>query len=575
MRRRNGMTETTETNNNGNSTEFSEMMKEFDLQSVSFDTPVNGKIIAISGQKVILDIGRKTEGILELEELKDWKGDVTHKEGDSITVILKRVNRKEGYIIVSKRELDKKEGWKQIQTAHANDETIEGRISRLLDDNKGFIVDTGIDMFLPLSHVDLRKVKNPKSLIGKVFPFKIIKVNQKEKSGVLSRRVLLENEKNQKIKEIFDTINLGDTVKGSVVSIMDYGAFVDIGGVDGLVYKENISYGRINHPKEKLKKGDEVEAKILEIDKENGKIALGIKQLTTDPWADIENKYPVGTKLVAKVLKTVDFGAFIELEEGIEGLLHISDLSWDEKPESVEGYVAVGDELWVQVIELNKKERKIKLGLKQLELRPEDKYIQTKKIGEVVSGVVKKILPSRVFVELEKNVEGVIKISDISYFRVESPREFLKEKETIDVMILDSDLDKNYKVKLGLKQLSDLEWKDFFKKNNPGNVIDVKVKKVNEFGISVEITKNIEGFVKLSEIDDNKVTYEEAQEMFKLGDEKEALILNTYPDKKRIYLSFQAVEKKREREEIEKYGKSDNESVTTIGELFENAIDKK
>ena len=569
------MTDTTQTNGTGNGDEFSEMMKEFDLQSVSFDTPVKGTIIDISDKRAILDIGRKTEGILDLEELKGWNGEVNYKVGDNVSVILKRVNRKEGYILVSKKELDDIEGWKNIQQAYSDNTLVEGRIARSLGDNKGFIVDTGIDMFLPLSHVDLKKVKNQKALIGKSFEFKVIKLNQREKTGVLSRRIILEEEKNKKTTEVFDSVNVGDVVKGTIVSIMDYGAFVDIGGVDGLVYKENISYGRINHPKEKLKKGDVVETKILDIDKKNGKIALGIKQLNKDPWEDIENKYPVQTKLVAKVLKTVEFGAFIELEEGIEGLLHISDLSWDEKPEAVEGYVAVGDELWVQVIELNKKERKIKLGLKQLELRPEDKYIQTKKRGDIVTGVVKKILPSRVFVELEKNVEGVIKISDISYFRVESPKEFLKEKEKVDVMIIGTDLDRNYKIKLGLKQLSDLEWSDFFKKNNPGNVIDVKVKKVNEFGISVEITKNIEGFVKLNEIGDKKISFEEAKEMFKAGDTKEALILNTYPDKKRIYLSFQQVEKKREREELEKYGKSDNESVTTIGELFQNAIDKK
>jgi len=569
------MTETTETNKDKNNDEFSELMKEFELQSVSFDTPVEGIIIDISDRRAVLDIGRKTEGILDVEELENWKGEIEYKVGDTVSVILKRVNRKEGYIIVSKKELDSIEGWNRIQKAYNEHTTVEGRLIKLLPDSKGFIVDVGIDMFLPHSHFDIKKTRDLRQYLGKVYEFKIIKLNPREKTGVLSRRVLLEDEKKKKINEVFESIEIGDIVKGKVVSILDYGAFVDIGGVDGLVYKENISYGRINHPREKLKKGDEIKAKILEIDKVNGKIALGIKQLHEDPWLNIEKKYPVNSRHMAKVLKTVDFGAFIELEEGIEGLLHISDLSWDDKPQAVEEYVAVGDELWVQVIELNKKDRKIKLGLKQLELRPEDKYIQDKKAGDIVKGVVKKILQSRVFVELDKNVEGVIKISDISYFRVETPKEFLKEKEEIDVMILGTDLDRNYKVRLGLKQLSDNEWKEFFKKNNPGNIINVKVKKVNEFGISVEITKNIEGFVKLSEIGEKKISFEEAKELFKTGDEKEALILNTYPEKKRIYLSFQKVEKEREREEIEKYGKSDNESITTIGELFENALDKK
>lgn len=555
--------------------DFSELIKEYDLKSIGFDTPVEGKIVDIFEDKVIVDIGHKTEGILNKAELIGWDGEISHKIGDNVTVIPQKVNSNEGYITVSKKELDKRDGWEKVSRAYEKNLSLIGKIVKVLPENKGFIVDMGVDLFLPMSQADIKKIKNPQKLLGKEYWFKVTKLNPKENSGVVSRKVILEEEKQEKIKNLFDSLNVGDIVKGVVSTITDYGAFVNLGGVDGLIHKENISYGRVTHPKEKLRKGDEVEAKILEIDREKQKIALGIKQKYPDPWIDIEEKYHVGKKLIAKVTKIVDFGAFIELEEGVEGLLHISDLTWEDKPASVEEYVAVGDRMWVQVIELNKDEKKIKLGLKQLEMRPEEKYIENHTTGEVVKGVVKKILNSRVFIEVDKNVEGVVKISDITYFRIDTPKEFMKEGEEIEAMILSDELDSNYKVKLGVKHLSDSEWEEFFRKNKPGNVIPVKIKKITDKGIITEISKNIEGFVKISEVDDHRITVEEIKENFKSGQLREALITHTYPDKKRIYLSFRAVDKKKEREEIEKYMKSGNGAITTIGDLLQNEIDKR
>lgn len=558
-----------------NEDDFSELIKEYDLKSIGFDTPVEGKIVDIFEDKVIVDIGHKTEGILNKAELIGWDGKISHKIGDNVTVIPQKVNSNEGYITVSKKELDKREGWEKVSRAYEKNLSLIGKIVKVLPENKGFIVDMGVDLFLPMSQADIKKIKNPQKLLGKEYWFKVTKLNPKENSGVVSRKVILEEEKQEKIKNLFDSLNVGDIVKGVVSTITDYGAFVNLGGVDGLIHKENISYGRVTHPKEKLRKGDEVEAKILEIDREKQKIALGIKQKYPDPWIDIEEKYHIGKKLIAKVTKIVDFGAFIELEEGVEGLLHISDLTWEDKPASVEEYVAVGDRMWVQVIELNKDEKKIKLGLKQLEMRPEEKYIENHTTGEVVKGVVKKILNSRVFIEVDRNVEGVVKISDITYFRIDTPKEFMKEGEEIEAMILSDELDSNYKVKLGVKHLSDSEWEEFFRKNKPGNVIPVKIKKITDKGIITEISKNIEGFVKISEVDDHRVTVEEIKENFKSGQLREALITHTYPDKKRIYLSFRAVDKKKEREEIEKYMKSGNGAITTIGDLLQNEIDKR
>ncbi|MCK4943411.1 MAG: S1 RNA-binding domain-containing protein, partial [Candidatus Aminicenantes bacterium] len=479
-----------------NEEDFSKLIKEYDLKSISYDSPVKGTIIDIMDNDIIIDIGQKTEGILKKEELFDWDSSFNYKIGDTVTVICQKVNRKQGYITVSKKELDISEGWEKVINSYENNISVLGKIIRVVHDNKGFIVDLGVQMFLPMSQADIKKIKNPQHLLGKEFWFKITKLNSKDKTGVISRKVILEEEKKEKIKQLFNSLQVGDIIKGVVSSITDYGAFVNIGGIDGLIHRDNISYGRINHPREKLRNGDEVEVKILDIDKERQKISLGIKQKYPDPWIDIDKKYPPGKKVIAKVTKIVDFGAFIELEEGVEGLLHISDLTWEGKPSSVEEYVAVGDKLWVQIVDLNKEEKRIKMGLKQLEMRPEEKYLEKHSSGEIVKGMVKKILKSRVFISLDKNVEGMVRISDISYFRIDSPKEFLSEGEEVETMILSDELDSNYKVKLGLKHLSDGEWRDFFNLYKPGSIIPIKIKKIIEQGIHVEISKNIEGFVK-------------------------------------------------------------------------------
>ncbi|MCX6584387.1 MAG: S1 RNA-binding domain-containing protein [Candidatus Aminicenantes bacterium] len=557
------------------STEFSELMKEYDLKSANTETHITGQIIDIIDNKVIVDIGQKTEGILNKEELTDWDGGLTHQIGDSITVVCKNINMKEGYITVSKKQVDAQVGWSKVRHAYDKKTLVKGKLVGITEDNKGFKVDMGVEMFLPISQLDVKKIKSPKNFLGKEFDFKITRINSKEKTGVLSRRVILEEERNQQVKELFESLKEGDHVTGIVTSLTDYGAFVNIGGLDGLIHKDNISYGRVNHPKEKLRKGDEVEAVVLGIDKGSQRVSLGLKQKHEDPWGSIQEKYPVGKKLVAKVTKIVSFGAFIELEEGVEGLLHISDLSWDDKTNSVEEYVAVGEKLWVQVIELKPEEKKIKLGLKQLEMRPEEKYIEKHNVGDVVKGVVKKILKSRVFIGLEKGVEGVVRISDITYYRIDTPEEYMREKEPLEVMILSDSLDSNYKVKLGIKQLSEAEWREFFRSHKNGSMVNVKIKKITDKGIPVEISKNIEGFVRLNEIDEKKLELEEIKSLHKAGDQLEAMVVSTDPEKKRIYLSFKALRKKREREEIDKYSKSESESVTTIGDLFQNALDKR
>jgi len=554
--------------------DFSEMVKEYDLKNLSVHSPIEGRIIDINKDRVIIDIGQKTEGMLKLEEIVDWEGNCSYKPGDAITVLPVSWNVREGYIEVSKKQLDVTEGWDRVVRAYKRNAPLQGRISKLLPEDKGYIVDMGVEMFLPMSQANATKVKKPQQLVGKEFTFRITKLNKKEMSGAVSRRVLLEEEKKEKVKLVFETLKTGQLVTGMVTSIQDYGVFVDLGGVEGLLHKENISYSRLTHPREKVKIGDEIEVKILDMDPEKGKISLGLKQKFPDPWENIEEKYPVGKRLIAKVTKIVSFGAFIELEEGVEGLLHISDLTWEGRPSTVEEYVAVGDKLWVQVIEINREAKKLKLGLKQLEMRPEEKYIQNHRVGEVIHVKVKKILKSRVFVGIQDDVEGVIKISDISYARIETPEEYLEEGEEVDAVIISEEVDRNFKVQLGLKQLSDTEWHAFFKQNKPGNVVPVTLKKVTDKGIVAEVTKHIEGFIRLGDIEEERVTAEEIMAKYKPGDKKEALIIRFEPDKRKIYLSLRALDKLREKEELEKYMKSEDDSVTTVGDLLQNELDK-
>jgi small subunit ribosomal protein S1 len=504
----------------------------------------------------------------------DWNGNIKYKIGDPISVLPKNVNFKEGYITVSKKQLDEQEGWDNVVQAYKTNTPLKGVITKMTPDEKGFLVDMGIEMFLPMSQVDMQKIKSPKKVLGKEFMFLVVKLNKKDKNGTVSRRILLEEEKQEKLKTLLGSLEVGQIVKGVVTSIMDYGAFVDLGGLEGLVHKDNISYGRVNHPKEKLRKGDEIEVKVLEIDKEKGKISLGIKQKFTDPWSSMETKYPIGKRLIAKVVKIVSFGAFIELEDGVEGLLHISDLTWEGRPTSVEEYVAVGDKLWVQVIEVNKEERKIKLGLKQLEIRPEEKYLEKHSRGEIVRAKVKKILKSRVFMGLEEGIEGVIKISDISFYHIESPEEFLTEGEEVDAMIISNELDRNSKVQLGIKHLAENEWKLFYGKNKPNSIIEVGVKKIIEGGIIVEISKNIEGFIRSNDIDEEQVAMAELEQKFKPGDRIKAMIARIEADRKKVYLSLRAMNRVLEREEIKKFMKADDEAVTTIGDLLQNELDK-
>ncbi len=555
--------------------DFSEMVKDYDLKRYNSNSAVEGQIIEILDDKVIVDIGQKTEGFLNKEEILDWNNQPRYKKGDVIRVIPKHFDKKEGYIMVSKRELDAQEGWHEIQRAYHAGTPMSGRIQRLTPDGKGYLVDMGVEMFLPMSQVDLQKVKKPQSELGRELEFKIIRLNPRDKSGVVSRRVLLEEKRQEALDHLLDKLQVGDRVKGPITSLISYGLFVDIGGVEGFLHKENMSHGRISNPRDKFHKGDEVEVQILGIDREKGKVSLGLKQLQEDPWLTMAERYPLGKRVMGKVTKIVSFGAFVEIEDGIEALLHVKDLTWEGRPNTVEEYVAVGEETWFQIVEVDGENRRIKVGLKQLELRPEEKFLQDHPVNSIVRGRVKKILQFKAFVELAENVEGAIRISDMSYFRIDSPEEIIKEGEEISALVISDELDRNEKIQLSLKELANDEWREFASSSRSNDIIKVKIKKVSERGIAVEISKNIEGFIRLSEIDEDRIAQEEIERRFHAGDEVEAAVQRVDLERKRVYLSLKGVERLRESEEVQKYQKDSSQSITTIGDLLQSKINEE
>jgi len=554
---------------------FSEMVKEFDLKRYSSNSAVEGYILEITDDKVIIDIGQKTEGFLNREEILDWNNQPRFKKGDTIRVIPKYFDKKEGYIIVSKKDLDLQEGWHSVSRAYNSGNPMRGRIMRQTPDGKGYLVDMGVEMFLPISQVDLHKVKKPHSELGREYDFKIIRLNPRDKSGVVSRRLLLEEERKQKIDSLLGKLKVGDRVKGPITSIISYGLFVDIDGVEGFLHKENMSHGRISSPKEKFRKGDELEVQVLAIDCEKGKVSLGLKQLQEDPWLTMAERYPLGKRVMGKITKIVSFGAFVEIEDGVEALLHVKDLTWEGRPNTVEEYVEVGEETLFQIVEVDQENRRLKVGLKQLELRPEEKYLQDHPVNSIVRGKVKKILQYKVFVELAENVEGAVRISDMSYFRIESPDELVNEGDEVSALIISDELDRNDKVQLSLKELADEEWREFAASSRSNDIIKVKVKKASERGITVEVSKNIEGFIRLSEIDEERVAPEDVEKRYLPGNELEAAVQRIDLERKRVYLSLKGVERLRESEEVQKYQKDSSQSITTIGDLLQSKINEE
>ena len=533
---------------------------------------LRGTVIDITPDHVTVDVGYKSEGQIPMQEFlkRDKKVDV--KIGDRIDVLLERKESEEGLLTLSKEKADKITVWREISRSCREGEVIEGEIVGKV--KGGLSVDIGrILAFLPGSQIDLKPVRNLDVLIGQRLKFKVIKFNRKRNNIVLSRRVLLDEERKQLRGETLKNLKEGDIVEGTVKNLTDYGAFIDLGGMDGLLHITDISWGRIGHPSEKLSIGERIKVKVLHYDREKEKVSLGLKQALPDPWESVPRKYSLGSRIKGKVVNVTDYGVFVELEEGVEGLVHISELTWSKKMKHPSKIVHIGDTVEVMVLDCDPVKRRISLGMKQIEPNPwaliEEKY----PVGTKVVGRVKTVTDFGIFIGFDEGVDGLVHVSEMSWTKkIKHPSELYKKGQEVEAMVLNIDR-KNERFSLGIKQLTPDPWKDVARRYRKGEVVAGKVTNVTDFGAFVELEEGIEGLVHVSEISREKV--EKPSDVLKVGDTLSAVVLHIDPHDRRIGLSIKGLKEKAEKAEIEKYISDQGPTSHSLGELIQEEMEKR
>jgi small subunit ribosomal protein S1 len=539
---------------------------QFNTKELSPGKLLKGKVIKVTSAHVLVDVGFKSEGIIPIEDFTDHQDPKTLQPGDDVEAVLEKSNLREGYLILSKKKAIAIKALNNLEKAHQHNSWIVGKITAKI--KNGYNVNVGIMAFLPDSHADVKVVKNPEKLIGNLYKFKVIKFDRKTENAVLSHKLYLQDEREKKKRRVFDQLSSGKKVKGRVKSLTNFGAFIDLGGIEGLLHISDMSWGKINHPSEVFSSGQEIEAIVLGFDEKEEKISLGYKQLSTDPWEDIEEKYLTGQKIVGKVVSLTDFGAFVELEPGVEGLVHVSDLSWSRKPVHPKKVLSQGEEVTVTILAINSATKRISLGLKQISPHPLELFRQTYSPGSRVKGTITSITDFGAFMEVEKGIEGLIHISDMSWKKIKHPSDLLKVGEEAEAIILNIDVEKQ-KLSLGIKQLEGDIWEDFFKRQKAGDLVKVRIVRLANFGVFVEITPGIEGVVFLSELDDHKI--ENPADTFKVGDQKLAKILKMNQEEKKISLSFRQAQMEMQKLEYQKYVQSQDDRLT-LGDLMKDQL---
>ena len=533
---------------------------------------LRGTVIDITPDHVTVDVGYKSEGQIPMQEFlkRDRKVDV--KIGDRIDVLLERKESEEGLLTLSKEKADKIKVWRDISRSCREGEVIEGEIVGKV--KGGLSVDIGrLLAFLPGSQIDLKPVRNLDALIGQRLRFKVIKFNRKRNNIVLSRRVLLDEERKQSREETLKNLKEGDIVEGTVKNLTDYGAFIDLGGMDGLLHITDVSWGRIGHPSEKLSVGESIRVKILHFDREKEKVSLGLKQAMPDPWESVPQKYAAGSRHKGKVVNLTDYGVFVELEEGVEGLVHISELTWNKKMKHPSKVVHIGDTVDVVVLDCDPAKRRISLGMKQMEPNPwtliEEKY----PVGTKVVGRVKTVTDFGIFIGFDEGVDGLVHVSEMSWTKkIKHPGEFYKKGQEVEAVVLNIDR-KNERFSLGIKQLTPDPWKDVARRYRKGEVVAGKVTNVTDFGAFVELEEGIEGLVHVSEISRDKV--EKPSDVLKVGDTLSAVVLHIDPYDRRIGLSIKGLKDRAEKAEIEKYISNQGSAAPSLGELIQEEMEKR
>ncbi|RLB67944.1 MAG: 30S ribosomal protein S1 [Deltaproteobacteria bacterium] len=541
-------------------------------KEIKINSLVTGTIVLISDINVVVDIGYKSEGHIPLNQFRDANGECTIAEGDEIDVFLERYEDEHGNIQLSRTKAERMKVWEEIKRIADEDETIEGVVTSKV--KGGLSVDIGVAAFLPGSQIDLKPVRNLDKLIGERFEFRILKHNQKRNNVVISRRVVLEEVREAMKEQLLEKLQEGATIAGVVKNITDYGAFIDLGGLDGLLHITDISWGRVNHPSERITVGETIDVKIIKYDAERQRVSLGIKQLKEDPWTNAADNYPVGTKVAGKVISIKDYGAFVEIEEGIESLVHVSEMSWTKKIKHPTQIVNVGDSIDAVVLSIDPEKRRISLGMKQVEPNPWDNLIDKYPVGTKIEGEIKNITDFGLFVGIENDIDGLVHISDISWSkRLKHPGEIYKKGETIQAVVLNLDT-ANQRFSLGIKQLNEDPWKNIGVKLMANDHVTGTVTNITDFGAFVELEDGVEGLVHISEITADKD--KKADEVLKVGDSVTAKVLNINNDDRKIGLSIKAFTDEKEKLESGEYiTDSFQQGKVSFGEILQQATEGK
>jgi small subunit ribosomal protein S1 len=545
--------------------EFSRMLDIYDnsFRNIAEGEVMKGTVLKVTPSEVIVDIGYKSEGIIGVDEFLDERGEVTVQPGDTVDVLLERTEDRDGYVVLSREKAEKMKIWDEVEKAYAERKVVIGRVIERI--KGGLAVDIGVRAFLPGSQIDVRPVRNLDALRGQELRMRVIKVNKKRGNIVLSRKVLLEEENAEKKKHTLHTLAEGKVLKGTVKNITDYGAFIDLGGIDGLLHITDMSWGRVGHPSELFKVNDEIDVIVLKYDPATERVSLGHKQLVNDPWSNVSDRYPVGARMSGKVVSLTDYGAFIELEPGVEGLIHVSEMSWSKRVKHPSKILNVGDSVDAMVLGVDATARRISLGLKQVETNPWHELAEKYPVGAKIVGKVRNLTEFGAFVEVEDDIDGLIHISDMSWSkRIKHPSEVLKKGDKVEAMVLNIDAE-NQRLSLGLKQLATDIWDDFFSRHQVGQTIEGKVVRVTNFGAFVELDEGIEGLIHVSELDDTKGT-----EKIELNVDQNypMKIIKLVPGERKIGLSIRALKSDEFRTDWEEYSEKAGTGEATLGDHF-------
>src|SRR3954452_18237207 len=512
--------------------DLGKLIKDDEAQDFTPGAIIKGRVSSVAGDDFVVELGLKSEGILERSEFDDPDN---VQIGEEVRVLLEDVEGDTGLVKISKRKADRIINWEAIMKSKKEGDPVSGKVTKKI--KGGLLVDIGVPVFLPASQVDIRRPGEISDWIGRNIDAVILKIDEERRNIVISRRKMIEQQREELKKKTMESLEIGKVIKGTVKNIADFGAFIDLGGIDGLLHITDMSWGRINHPSEILKIDQEIEVKVLQIDKEKEKIALGLKQKDASPWENIEAKYPVGSSHAATVVNIMSYGAFCKLEEGVEGLVHISEMSWTKRINHPSELVAADQKVQVRVLEINKEKQEISLGMKQVEENPWERVAEKYPPGSVVSGKVRNIANYGAFVEIEEGIDGLLHVSDLSWTKkIGHPSEMLKKSDEIEAVVLSVDQEKQ-RIALGLKQLAEDPWiraiPDAYR---PGMVVKGHVTKIANFGVFVELAPGLEGLLHISEISDQKV--EKPEDVLKVGQEVDVKILRVDSEERKIGLSL-------------------------------------